>query len=306
MKQFFCVRHDDYASGLTPGSGLSDTIVGSLAAGAFAIIARDGDTVTIDTIFDAANGTPPGALPRFFQIAYKGAGGGLQFTPELDKLAVKCVKMLHTHVQAKVVTLGTTNNFPALEENLVASIVVRNKLKPLGTQSAEKPYSYTLKYGDDAAKVWAGLMAAVNADSTRVVEATGGVSTLILTAKTAGNDFSVSVGGILRNTTNVITTANIVGTGLPADLVVIEKDAAVDRGMENGKLSLLYTKTTDIDTTKFYDLFVITGQITSKRGFNNTDNDEYELVVAIDEALTAAATTGKSRRAIEYLDGKLL
>lgn len=306
MKQFFCVRHDDYASGLTPATGLSDTIVGSLAAGAFAIVARDGDTVTIDTIFDAAAASAPAALPRFFQLAYKGAGGGLQFTPELDKTRMKCTKLIHVHTVAKVVTLGTTPGLPTLEAGQVASITIRDKRYPIGTQKAEKSYVYVLTASDTTiTNIFDGIRAKITADANAPVTPTG-TATLILTAKTAGVDFSVGVGGILQSTSNVITTANVTGTGLPADLIVIEKDAMVDRGMENGRVSELWSKTTDIDATKFYDVFIITGSIDNKRGFKTTENGEYELVIAIDEALTSAATTAKSRRALEYLDGKLL
>lgn len=302
MKQFFCITNDHYADGLTAATGHIEDLA-SMAAGSFAMIAKDptGLILGMDHIVDLANASAPTTLVKKFQLAYRGltANVGLQYTPIFDRSLIKITKTVHAHAQAKVITIGTTPNLPTLEAGQVAGFVLRDKRYPLGTQLAEKSYTYTLITGDNAAAMWAGLVAVVNADTKCPVTASGGTSSLILTADTAGVDFEVSVVGILQLSSKVQTTATITGTGIPADLVVIEKDAAVDRGLENGKQSLLYTHVTDIDATKFYDLFVITQKMPNLRGVDFGTNEEYQLTIAIDEALST--TTPHCRYALNNL-----
>ena len=315
MKQLQVISHNTYAQGLTAGtSTLAD--VGSLALGAFALFDKDPKSSTYNVCIDLAASSAPTTLPSKFVIASM-SNNGLKLTPVLTRDKFKSAYLAAVAAVAKIVFIGNqasggttySLNLPTLSEGDLASITVINVEKPLGTLQREKTYTYEVKAGDDAGDIVAGLIAIVNADTNRIVNAAVAYANATdgfkLTAITAGKNFQVGIGGVLRNA-NVTDQAdgveNTVGQGTPAQIKDLEKFDMVERGLDNGVMTELVSWTSDVNNAKTYNVLTLSGIQPNARPFEGGVNEESSYTFAVQSDLAASdSTTNATKKAIKTI-----
>lgn len=303
MKQLFVISHDTYASGLTVTTGDMDSL-SSLAVGAFAIIDKDPASANVDKILDYA-ATSEADLPKLFMIVTMTANG-LKRTPIITKANASCKYKAYTAPVAKVMNIAVT--LSGLEVNQTAGFIVTDLTKPVHVLSRNRKYIYTLVSGDTEATIVAALIALVNADASRVVNASSGTD-IVLTAITAGNNFQISMVGIFRGATVTTTTANVVGHGTAAQIAAYEDICEVEQGNGNYPQyrDKVFTKVSEVDTTTpaTYGTYLVKHITPSQRDLLPAINPVQEVLIAWKSTLTAAGNADKSAEALYNLNADL-
>lgn len=310
MKQLFVITHDTYAQGLTPSTSDLDNL-GSLAVGAWAMLDMDEGSATYNKVVSIA-ATSEAETPSKFMIATMTAGG-LKTTPIITKSQATCVKKAYTAPVARIVMIGNQTdggttysyNLPSLSAGQVAGIVVTDNSKPVHEVNRNRSYEYTLSYGDTEATITAALIAKVNADTQRIVNAavtyTDAEDGFKVTGITAGKLFTVSPIGIFQNTDIVITTNGALGHGTVAQIQAAEKEALSIEGKANGRYDELFTQASVVNTTKTYTTYTINYVVPTLRPHNTDSNWTAELVIAADSGLSASGD-GKTFEGLDNMD----
>ena len=314
MKHFHLVSHDTYASGLTAGTSTIAAIA-SLAEGAFVLIDKDPQSANYNKSVDIAAASAPTSLPAKFIIVTK-SKNGLKYSSLITTANCTATNLAYSAAVAKIIFVGNQTdggttyalNLPTLAAGDLAGITVINNAKPIGAFSREKGYTYEVKAGDDGADIVAGLVAAVNADSNRIVNAavaySGAIDGFKLTGITAGSNFQVAPIGVLRSADITDQAEGVevaTAQGNEAQMKDLEKFDLIERGLDNARLSELTTWVTDVATSGTYDQLVIRGKAEQVRPFNGGENEDVELTIAVLSTLTAASTTDKSKRGIALI-----
>lgn len=333
MKDLFIVKHDTYGSGLTLATADLDNL-SDLAAGAFVMINMDPTSANYCNAVQLADDADHTALPAKFQIWIKTASG-LRKSAIIDKTLASCGKVAYAAPVKKISTVGNTTdggttysyNLPTLAEGQVAGITIIDSSKQAGVFAAQRDYTYVLTAADAAsaatakASITAALVAKINADTLRCVDAavayTNATDGVKLTAKTAGINFEIAPIGILKSTSIVAGTAHKTGDGTVAQVQALELEASAEYGNANYNEfnNLLWKVTSDVDTTKTYDIFKIGYNDVSESKTIIEAEPKNVLFIAVDAGLTAAsfdsgldpatAAVGKSRTALAVIDGLL-
>lgn len=310
MKQLFVITHDTYAQGLTPGTSDLDNL-GSLAVGAWAMLDMDEGSATYNKVVSIA-ATSESETPAKFMLATMTAGG-LKTTPIITKAQATCVKKAYVAPVARIVEIGNRTdggttysyNLPSLSAGQVAGIVVTDTSKPVHEVNRNRMYEYTLGYGDTEATITAALIAKVNADANRIVNAAvtyaGATDGFKVTGITAGKLFTVSPIGIFQSADIGITTNGALGHGTVAQIQAFEKDALVVEGKANGRYDELFTQASVVNTTKTYITYNIQYVVPTLRPFNTDSNWTAELVIAADSGLSASGD-GKTLEGLDNMD----
>lgn len=311
MKQLIVAKQNLYASGVT-GAGAqtsyvafgndstASTAIPALASGALAFVAKDSSAATCDKIMEISHTTAPtsSTLDRYFQL-YWNSGKGIMHTPIIDKTKCTITKQAYTAPVAKVMTLATLiNSVTVVASDTVGITVTSKDVNTFGKRPYEKTYWCTnVLAGQTGANLAANLVAVINADADRLVTAsTTSGDNLVLTSRVAGRDFHAGRCGLALTanpgTSFAVTTANVIGTGTVAHIQALEK-SAIARDMSQNVNAVVgatpYTVTSQIDTTKTYDLYTLLYEITDSRGMGYDGRKWGEVVIAVDSALTAAA-----------------
>jgi hypothetical protein len=299
MKQLMVISHDTYASGLTIASSTLDAI-GSLAVGAYAIVDKDPDSSNYDKFVDLAAASEA-ATPAFFQLVTMTANG-LKWSQIISKDRCKVSYQAYVAPQAKVMNIAKT--FTALEVGQVAGFIVTDTSKAVHELTRNRTYEVTVDNSSTSASIIAALIAKVNADSLRIVNATSGTN-IVLTRITAGKNFEVSPTGITRGATISITTAHITGTGTALQLKEYERTTQVEEGKHNQPVdgARQFTAVSEVSSTGTYHTYMFRFVTPSHRPILQTsDNPEQEVVVAVLSTLTAFGTADKSIEALGNLE----
>ena len=310
MKQLFVITHDTYAQGLTPGTSDLDDL-GSLAVGAWAMLDMTEGSATYNKVVSIA-ATSEAETPARFMLATMTAGG-LKTTPIITKAQATCVTKAYVAPVARIVMIGNQTdggttysyNLPSLSAGQVAGIIVTDTSKPMHELSRNRTYEYTLGYGDTEATITAALIAKVNADSLRIVNAavtyTNGTDGFKVTGITAGKLFTVSPIGIFQNADIAITTNGALGHGTVAQIQAYEKEALSIEGKANGRYDELFTQASVVNTTKTYATYTIQYVVPTLRPHNTSNNWTAELVIAVDSGLSASGD-GKTFEGLDNMN----
>ena len=310
MKQLFVITHDTYAQGLTPGSSDLDNL-GSLAVGAWAMLDMDEGSATYNKVVSIA-ATSEAETPAKFMLVTMTAGG-LKKTPIVTKAQATCVKKVYTAPVARIVKVGNQTdggttysyNLPSLSAGQVAGFIVTDTSKPVHELNRNRTYEYTLGYGDTEATITAALIAKVNADELRIVNATvayvGATDGIILTGITAGKLFTVSPIGIFQNADINITTNGTIGHGTAAQILATEKEALSEEGKHNGRYDELFTQASVVNMAKTYITYIVQFVVPTLRPHNTDNNWTAELVIAADSTLSASED-GKTLEGLDNMD----
>ena len=301
MKQLMIVSHDTYASGLTPASSDIDNIA-SLAVGAYAIIDKDTASATYDQVVSIA-ASSEAETPAKFQFVTM-TSNGLKWSPIITKANATCSAQAYVAPVAKVMTIN--NSISGIEVGKQYGFIVTDLTKPQHQLSRNRTYIYTAVSGATESTINAALIALVNADSNRVVNATSGTD-IILTAITAGNNFQVSLFGDLRGQASIAqTTANVLGSGTAAQMIAYEKECNLERGDANYNKSdkLFFTAVSEVSSTGTYDLYTIRYNTPGLRPTILNENPYQELVVALLVSLSDSGD-GKSKEGMDNFDADL-
>ena len=294
MKQLMVISHDTYAQGLTIATDDIDQIA-SLAVGAYAIIDRDPDSATVNMVADLA-AVSEAATPAKFQFVTMTANG-LKWSPVIEKARCKVNTQADIVPVAQVTSISVTIAAPEVLQ--VAGFVVTDLDKNVADQSRNRFYEYSVVTGDTEATIVAALIAKVQADANRIVNAASGTD-IALTAITAGKPFAVSMLGIFRGATITNDTACVRGTGTGAQLLLLEQECEILQGDHNTPQynNLAFPKASEVVAASTYDCYILRYTNPTQRGIITGENPEQELVVALLGTLTAVGTADKSREAM--------
>lgn len=158
-------------------------------------------------------------------------------------------------------------------------------------------YEYKVLTGDDKADVLAGLVAAINADADRLVNAVAngsGTSTqgIQLTAIDNDVDFMITASGILENATlsgqtNVVLVDS--GSGRATQISALEDELMISEGSGNYTYlqDLFYTYAKQVDTAATYTVYNMSWYYTAEYPWGNQP--------AVPNYLTLAVVTGASQ-----------
>jgi hypothetical protein len=300
MKQLMVISHDTYASGLTVASSDLDDLA-SLAVGAYAIIDKDPDSSKYDGICDLA-ATSESETPTKFMIVTMTANG-LKHSPIIDKATCKVHYQAYVAPVAKIMNIAVT--YSNLEAGQVAGFIVTDTTKGAHELTRNRSYNYTVTASDTSATIIAALIALVNADSLRCVNATAGTN-IVLTRITAGKNFQVSPTGITRGATITTSTYHVTGTGTAVQLLAYEKECNIERGKGNYPQysDLMFTAASEVNSTTpgTYNTLIFRFSKPTNRPIIEGINPDQELVLAILSTLTAAGTANKSMEAVSNLE----
>lgn len=317
MNNLMVISHDTYAQGLTAGSTTLAGI-GSLAVGAMALIDKDPDSSTYNVVIDIAAASLPTSLPKLFQIVVMG-NNGLKYSNIIKASNARATLLAAVAGTARVIFIGNQTsggttyslNLPTLNEGDIAGIDVRDAEIPAGSLKATKSYEYQIKAGDTSANIVAALIAKVNADASRIVNAAVAYSNATdgfkLTGITAGKKFVVSPTGVLKSSSITDAgagTALVYPQGSLAQIKDAEKVDMVERGLDNAKTySETVTWVTDTTTGKTYNQLVIEYDVPNARPFNGGVNEKERLTIACQSDLTSAdSVTNASKRSIKCIN----
>ena len=316
MKQVHIVSHDAYASGLTPGTGTVASIA-SLADGAFALVNKDPESASYNKIVDLASSSAVSALPSKVQFVTKSANNGLKWSSIITVSKGTAQLLAAVAAVAKVVFVGNQTsggttyslNLPTLAAGDLAGVTVIDTSKPVGTLRRERSYTYEVKSGDNAAAIVAALIALINADSHRIVNAavaySGATDGFKLTGSTAGVNFEVAPIGVFRSadiTTAGAGTAVTTAQGSAAQIKDLEKFDMVERGLDDARQSEVIIWASDVNTAKSYDQLVVINQEPIRRPFDGGANELSTLTIAVQSDLTASSTgNNKTKTAIALI-----
>jgi len=302
MKQLMVVSHDTYASGLTPATDDMDSLA-SLAVGAYAIIDMDETSNTYNHVVSIA-ATSEADTPAKFMFVTNTANG-LKKSSIITKARATCTAQAYVAPVAKVMNIAVT--LSNLEVGQVAGFIVTDTTKGAHELTRNRSYTYTVVSGDTEATIVAALIALVNADSLRVVNATSGTD-IVLTRITAGKNFQVSPVGIFKGATITTTTAHVTGTGTAAQLVEYERQCRVEQGDAVHRIDedLMFSAASEVNTTTpgTYDLYIIRYDVPTQRPILEGQNPKQELVVALLVSLSDSGD-GKSKEGMDNFDADL-
>jgi hypothetical protein len=311
MKELIVVSTDTYGSGLTLSTATLDN-VGSLAAGAFAIFDLDPASANYGKAVDIAKATPD-AVPAIFNIAWcPGTGLTPRQSQTIIKATAKLKQTAYVAPVAKIVQVGKTSSGDTTKSlklpvmaNLsptvqIAGLRITDLSKPHYDTSRSKSYDFVVGTADTEATIVTGILALIAADSTAIVTGavgySGSTTSILLTGKTAGKNFEVSKNGVLKLADITISTQLVVGTGIAADLKLIENETLVEDGNFD-PLGIaygyhLFTAGRQIDASKTYLLNIFKFIVPSERKpiMDNGEEVTETIIMAMDTALTAAAT----------------
>lgn len=303
MKQLMVISHDTYASGLTVTTDDIDSLA-SLAVGAFAVIDKDETSNTYNHVLNYAAASEAD-LPAKFQIVTM-TSNGLKQSPIIIKANATCTYKAYTAPVAKVMNI--VSNIVTMQAGDIAGFIVTDTTKPAHVLSRNRQYIYTIEDGDTEATVIAALIALVNADASRVVNATSGTD-IVLTRITAGKNFQISMVGLFRDATVTTTTANTLGHGTAAQVAEYEDACEVEQGNPNYPQyrDKVFTKVSEVDTTTpaTYGTYLVRFHNPSQRPILPSTNPFQELLIAWKSSLTAAGNADKSSEALYNLDADL-
>lgn len=244
--------------------GLS-TSTGDIAGANEIDLLSDGSLVCLESDGTFVDDTTPNITKDAIYFALGRTGKAPLLTPHIDLASLTYNKLAYTAPVAKVMVVGSnTNGGTTYNCNLptsptvgtVARIMIIDETKPEHDRTRERIYEYQVKSGDTAASVEQAIIAKINADTKRIVNAAEVDATnhdgFKLTAITAGNNFNVSCDGILINadvlgyneivyagtagitagptTLNTVVVANNIGQGTYAQIAAAEKDASTEMG----------------------------------------------------------------------------
>lgn len=286
MKQLMVISHDTYASGLTIATGDLDN-VNSLAVGAIAFVDKDPESATYDKFVDLAAASEA-ATPALFQVVTMTANG-VKWSQIITKANCKVSYQAYVAPVAKVMNIAKT--YTGLTVGQVAGFMVTDTSKGAHELTRNRTYEVTLVDGDTSATIIAALIAKVNADSLRVVNATAGTN-IVLTRITAGKNFEVSPTGITRGATITTSTYHVTGTGTPTQLLFYEKETQVEQGKHNQPVdgALQFTAVSEVITTETYHTYMFIFNTPSHRPILESVNPDQELLIAVEASLTGHTT----------------
>ena len=316
MKHLHVISHDTYASGLTAGTSTM-AAVASLALGAFALFDKNPESNTYNVCIDLAAASAPTTLPSKFQIVTK-SNNGLKYSPILNRDSFITKYLAAVSAVAKIIFVGNQTsggttyalNLPTLQAgDSAAGITIIDTSKPVGTLRREKSYIYEVKSGDDGSDIVTGLIAIINADANRIVNAavayplaTDGFK---LTGITTGVNFQVAPIGVLRNTDITDQDEGVevtTGQGTATQIKDLEKFDMIERGLDDGKMTELMSWTSDVNTAKSYNTLTLVGTQPSARPFNGGDNEEMSITLAVQSDLSSSdSTTNATKKAIKTI-----
>jgi hypothetical protein len=286
MKQLMVISHDTYASGLTIASSDLDN-VNSLAVGAIAFVDKDPESSTYDKFVDLAAASEA-ATPTLFQIVTMTANG-VKWSQIITKAKCEVTYQAYVAPQAKIMNIAKT--YSSLSAGQVAGFMVTDTTKGAHELTRNRTYEVTVVDGDTSASIIAALIVKVNADSSRVVNATAGTN-IVLTRITAGKNFEVSPTGITRGATISINTAHITGTGTAAQILNYEKETQVEQGKHNQPVdgALQFTAASEVSSTGTYHTYMFRFNTPSHRPILESVNPDQELLIAVLVSLTGHTT----------------
>lgn len=303
----------------------SDDITGadeitSLSDGALACLEKDG-TLVDDTL--------PNVTQDAIYFALGRTTNGPLITPLIDLATLKYQKTAYVAPVAKVVVVGSnTNAGTTYNCNLpsspvagtIAEIMIINQDKSHHDRTREKIYQYQVKTGDSAASIQTAIIALINADANRIVNALEVDATnhdgFKLTAITAGNNFSVVCGGILADADvleykeikhagtagltegytaalTAVVVANVVGMGTVAQIAEMELDYSTELG-NNGLDSRgveLYSAPSRVVAGATYTTYLLTWTTPSDNPLIPQPNMTQQLVISVPAGDTGAGKT---------------
>lgn len=191
--------------------GLS-TATGDISGANQLDLLADGSLVCLESDGTFVDDTTPNVTKAAILFALGRTTNGPLVTPLIDIASMAYKKTAYTAPAAKVMVIGSTTNAGTTYNcNLpssptvgtVATLTVVDESKPFDHRDRERTYEYQVKTGDTAATVEVALIAKINADSLRIVNALEVDATnhdgFKLTGITAGKNFNVACGGILVN-----------------------------------------------------------------------------------------------------------
>jgi hypothetical protein len=298
MKQLMVISHDTYASGLTPASSDLDDI-GSLAVGAIAMIDKNPESSTYDQVVSIA-ASSEAETPSLFQFVTMTANG-LKWSPIITKAKAGVNYQAYIAPVAKVMNIAIT--YSNLEVGQVAGFIVTDTTKGQHELTRNRTYEVTVGAADTSATIIAALIAKVNADTLRVVNATAGTN-IVLTRITAGKNFQVSPTGITRGATITTSTAHVTGTGTAAMMLAYEKECNPERGGNTGvrqDSALMWPVTSEVSSTGTYDLYIFKYNTPSNRPLLESVNPDQELVIALLVSLSDSGD-GKVKEGMDNIE----
>lgn len=300
MKQLMVVSHDTYASGLTPGTSDLDNLA-SLAVGAYAIIDMDPTSNTYNHVVDIAASSEADTPAKFMFVTM--TANGLKKSPIITKALATCTAQAYVAPVAKVMNIAVT--LSNLEVGQVAGFIVTDTTKGAHELTRNRSYVYTVASGDTEATIVAALIALVNADSLRIVNATAGTD-IVLTRITAGKNFQVSPVGIFKGATITTSTAHVTGTGTGAQLIEYERINRVEQGDAIHRIDedLMFSAASEVSSTGTYDLYLIRYTVPTQRPILESNNPYQELVVALLVSLSDNGD-GVSKEGMDNFDADL-
>jgi hypothetical protein len=286
MKQLMVISHDTYASGITIASEYIDHI-NDLAVGAIAFVDRDPESATYNKVVDLAAASEA-ATPALFQVATMTANG-IKWSQIITKANCTVSYQAYVAPQAKIMNIAKT--YTSLEAGQVAGFIVTDTTKGAHELTRNRTYEVTVTNSDTSATIIAALIAKVNADSSRCVNATAGTN-IVLTRITAGKDFQVSPTGITRGATITISTAHITGTGTAAQILNYEKESQVEQGKHNQPVdgALQFTAASEVSSSGTYNTYMFRFNTPSHRPIMESVNPNQELLIAVLASLTGHTT----------------
>ena len=215
-----------------------------------------------------------------------------------------------TAYAAPVVQVGTIGGVAVSTLPLVANIAdylggyfslsIINLSLPVEDSRRYRNYEVRVELGDTIASLVTGLVAEIQADADRIVNAAvvsvvAGNEEISLTAITAGVGFSAIPGDIMRDmpvddvAAATAVVANVVGVGLPAQLTAYAEDAATHLGYNSQSIvkdnlhSRDFTVPVPAVGGNGYDVYVL--QWTARRDDKLGSVDQkpvQELLIAVD------------------------
>jgi len=286
------------ATGVIAGSWASDL----LTDGAIAIV---DDTGTI-VAHDAANLT---GIPYVNLLTKSGTLSKTSFPLYAGK--TKYSKQAYVAPVAKVMALGSEEasaagnnslNLPAtLSVGDVIGIGVVNLSLPVENTSRYKEYTVTAVSGDlltgnGSSNIITKLVAKINADANRIVEAVAhedgsdNNDGIKFTSKTAGQVFGLyHVDGILKDADISIITDVTLGSGTVADILALHK-ATKSRDGDNSYRTdndIMFSGASQIVAGTTYTTYVFTTEVPNTDAISQSNKPPMELVIAVPSGSSA-------------------
>jgi len=200
-------------------------------------------------------------------------------------------------------TVGTALNYPTLVIGDEAQIKITDTTKGLRTVGDEvKRYNTVVKASDTGATITARLIAAINDDIDRIVNATTvAVNTgIAIEAKENGTTFDIALSGIIENATMVekggavegVAVAPNFGEGTYDLVLAMEDEFSVTRGNTNKLMQpALWYKNTSLATQGLtYNMYTFAFSTKGASSLEVIEGYNAEVKVAIPSTGTAPTT----------------